>query len=112
MQFQGGICPEKCQLDQIQNGQLEAIIEFNRGPMGNKGYSLTNVNLIKLLRPSSSSISAIYMANSAIQVYYYCKTECDTSGKNAPCKISITRAGRGIMVAGWPLVYFVDQRTT
>ena len=34
----------------------------------------------------------------------YCGTECETSGKYAPCKISITRAGRGIMVAGWPLV--------
>ena len=31
MQSQGGICPEKCQLDQIKNGQLEAIIDFNMG---------------------------------------------------------------------------------
>ena len=27
--FQGGIWPEKSQLDQIQNVQLEAIIDFN-----------------------------------------------------------------------------------
>ena len=31
--FQGGICTEKIQVDQIQNGQLEAIIDFD---MGNK----------------------------------------------------------------------------
>ena len=29
VRFQGGICPGKCQLDQIQNGQLKAIIDFN-----------------------------------------------------------------------------------
>ena len=27
--FQGGICPEKGQHDQIQNGRLAAIIDFN-----------------------------------------------------------------------------------
>ena len=27
--FHGGICPEKFQLDQIQNGQFAAIIDFN-----------------------------------------------------------------------------------
>ena len=26
VQFQGGICPEKCQLDQIQTGRLTVII--------------------------------------------------------------------------------------
>ena len=36
---------------------------------------------------------------------HYSRTECETSGKYAPCKISIMRAGRGIMVAGWPLVF-------
>ena len=29
VQFQGEICPEKFQLDQIENGQLSAIINFN-----------------------------------------------------------------------------------
>ena len=27
--FQGRICPEKFQVDQIQNGRLSAIINFN-----------------------------------------------------------------------------------
>ena len=31
VRFQKGISPEKCQLDQIQNGKLEAIIDFNMG---------------------------------------------------------------------------------
>ena len=26
-----GLCPEKCQLDQIQNRQFEAIIDFSMG---------------------------------------------------------------------------------
>ena len=43
---------------------------------------------------------------------YYCGTECETSGKYASCKISITRAGRGIMVAGWPLVYISQTGET
>ena len=38
---------------------------------------------------------------------HYCRTECETSMKYAPCTISITRAGRGIMVAGWPLVHTI-----
>ena len=28
MRFKGGICPEKSRLDQIQNGQPEAINDF------------------------------------------------------------------------------------
>ena len=28
LRFEGGICPEKYQLDQIQNGQLTAIIDY------------------------------------------------------------------------------------
>ena len=35
---------------------------------------------------------------------HYCRTECATSRKYARCKISITRVGQRIMVAGWPLV--------
>ena len=31
VQFQGGICPEKSQLNQIQNSRLEAIIDFDMG---------------------------------------------------------------------------------
>ena len=31
VRLQGGICPEKCQLDQIQNDRLETIIDFNMG---------------------------------------------------------------------------------
>ena len=31
MPFQEGICPEKCQLDQIQNRRFEAIIDFGMG---------------------------------------------------------------------------------
>ena len=31
VQYQVGICPEKCQLDQIHNGQLDAVIDFNMG---------------------------------------------------------------------------------
>ena len=66
VRFQAGICPEKCQLDQIENGQLEAIIDFNTWVISGKlcqiarpllcdemcglseGYALKNVNLIKL----------------------------------------------------------------
>ena len=29
VRFQGGICPEKCQLDKIKNGRLAAIIDFS-----------------------------------------------------------------------------------
>ena len=48
------------------------------------------------------------MVNCTRYVDYYSKTECETSGKYkyAPCTIYITRAGRGIMVAGWPLAQF------
>ena len=31
VRFHEGICPEKCQLDHIQNGQLEAIINCIMG---------------------------------------------------------------------------------
>ena len=34
VRFQGGICPEKCELVQIQNYQLEAIIDFIIGNIG------------------------------------------------------------------------------
>ena len=34
VRFQGGICPEKCQPGQIQNGRLEAIIVLNMGNIG------------------------------------------------------------------------------
>ena len=43
----------------------------------------------------------MYMANCAQQVVHYCKTESETSGKNTPYKIYITRAGREIMMAGF-----------
>ena len=31
VRFQGKICPEKSQLDQIQNGRVEVIIDLNMG---------------------------------------------------------------------------------
>ena len=34
VRFQGGICHEKCQLDQTENGRIEAIIYFNMCNIG------------------------------------------------------------------------------
>ena len=45
------------------------------------------------LLPSLSSISVIYIENCVGQVDHYCKTECETAGKDAPCKMSYHAGG-------------------
>ena len=49
MPFQGGICPEQFHRDQIQNGRLAAIIDFNMRNMCRfrEGYALNNSIAIK-----------------------------------------------------------------
>ena len=60
--------------------------------------TLKNVNSLKLkktadLRPSLTSISVIYTVICPRLVDHYCRTECEISGKFAPCKF-LSR-GRG-----------------
>ena len=60
------------------------------------------------MRPSLTSMSVMYAVICDRKVDYNCKTKYETSGKYTPCEISITRAGRCIIVTGCPVLFFVD----
>ena len=72
-----------------------------------EGYTVKNINLIKLKKAIIEfNICNLHVQTVLDRVDHHRKTENETSGWNAPCKIYITREGRGIIVAGWLLILF------
>ena len=103
-----------CNSDQIQNGRLSAIINCNmpdiwkpnRLLLWNKmcgfreGYALTT-RLVFIADGSCEIYAVTNLSSIKFKMAHYCKT-----GKDAAWKCSFTWAGRGIVMAGWPLVKY------
>ena len=65
MRFQVEIYPEKYQLDQMQNGQLEGIIDFNMGNIGKTMPASKTISIEQIKKWRTGGVSVIYMANCA-----------------------------------------------
>ena len=79
----------------MQNGQLEGIIDYNMSNIG-KTMPASKTISIEQIKDWRTCDHVIYCnIHGKLCQIDYCKTECESSGKDAPCKLCTTRAGWG-----------------